>query len=203
MARVNLLHGVGLALESELAGAGAGVGARAKRPSPWMTPWPGPTGSWASSMRGNTSMTKRLPRGERAIALDPNNADGYALQASVLLFAGRSEDALRSIEQAMRLNPHYPAWYLQQLGAAYQQTGRYAEAITAYKQLLVRNPNFLWAYVNLAFSYLAQWVFQLSQDPQTLEQALEAAQQAVALNGSLPQAHAVLGYVYLVQKQYE
>src|SRR5262249_61156560 len=97
-----------------------------------------------------------IVEGERAIALDPNNADGYALQAGVLLFASRSEDAVRAIEQAMRLNPYYPAWYLQQLGNAYQQTGRYEEALAAYKQLLVRNPNFLCAYPNLAFSYLAQ-----------------------------------------------
>ena len=86
-----------------------------------------------------------IVEGERAIALDLNNADGYALQAGVLLFASRSEDALRMIEQGMRLNPHYPAWYLQQLGNAYQQTGRYEEALAAHKQLLVRNPNFLWA----------------------------------------------------------
>lgn len=143
-----------------------------------------------------------LVEGERAIALDPNNADGYALQAGVLLFAGRSAEALQAIEQGMRLNPHYPAWYLQQLGNAYQQTGRYAEALAAHKQLLTRNPNFLWAYPNLAFSYLAQWGFQLSADPQTLERALEAAQRAVALNDTLPQAHAVLGYAYLMQKQY-
>src|SRR5262249_26432492 len=144
-----------------------------------------------------------IVEGERAIALDPNNADGYALQASVLLFASRSEDAVRAIEQAMRLNPYYPAWYLQQLGNAYQQTGRYEEALAAYKQLLVRNPNFLWAYPNLAFSYLAQWGFQLSPDPQTLGRALEAAQRAVALNDSLSFAHITLGSVYLVQKQYE
>ena len=48
---------------------------------------------------------------ERAIALDPNNADSYARQADVLNLAGRSEDALRSMEQAMRLNPRYPPWY--------------------------------------------------------------------------------------------
>ena len=53
-----------------------------------------------------------IAEGERAIALDPNNADSYAWQAEVLNFAGRPEEALRSVEQAMRLNPRYPAWYL-------------------------------------------------------------------------------------------
>ena len=42
-----------------------------------------------------------------------------------------------------------------------------------------------------------------SQDPQTLERALALAQQAVALDDSLPGAQTVLGFVYLWKKQYE
>jgi Flp pilus assembly protein TadD len=48
---------------------------------------------------------------ERAIALDPNNADSYAWQADVLNLAGRPEDARGRVEQAMRLNPRYPPFY--------------------------------------------------------------------------------------------
>jgi tetratricopeptide (TPR) repeat protein len=57
--------------------------------------------------------------------------------------------------------------------------------------------------MSLASSYVSQWDWQLSQDPQTLEQALTMAQKAIALNNSLPLAHTVLGYVYLWQKQYD
>jgi tetratricopeptide (TPR) repeat protein len=46
-----------------------------------------------------------IAEGERAIALDPNNADSYERQAAVLNFAGRPEDALRMVEQAMRRKP--------------------------------------------------------------------------------------------------
>jgi TolB-like protein/DNA-binding winged helix-turn-helix (wHTH) protein/Flp pilus assembly protein TadD len=144
-----------------------------------------------------------IAEGERAVALDPNNADGYALQALMLSFAGRPADALRAIEQALRLNPHSPVWYLQELGFAYQFMGQYAEAIATYKQLLVRNPNFLAAYNNLAGNYVRQWDFQLSPDPQTLERALEAAQRTIALNDTYPGGHVWLGWVYLFQKQYE
>jgi adenylate cyclase len=42
-----------------------------------------------------------------------------------------------------------------------------------------------------------------SQDPQTLERALVVAQQAVALEDSLPGAHGVLAYAYLWNKQHE
>jgi tetratricopeptide (TPR) repeat protein len=144
-----------------------------------------------------------LAEGERAVTLEPNNADGYAGQANVLNFVGRPAEALRAMEQAMRLNPRYPAVYLIQLGRAYQWLGRYEEAIAAYKQLLVRNPNFLPAYLFLAGSYAQQWAFQLSQDPQTLEQALAAAQRLIALNDASPGNHANLGLVYLWQKKYE
>ena len=43
----------------------------------------------------------------------------------------------------------------------------------------------------------------MSPDPQTLEQALEAAQKAIALNDSLPWGHMALGHVHLWQKQPE
>jgi tetratricopeptide (TPR) repeat protein len=107
------------------------------------------------------------------------------------------------MEKAMRLNPRSPPTYLSIAGTAYRWTGRYADAITAQKQALLSNPNFLFCYVELAFSYGQQWVFQLSHDPQTLEQAVTMAQKAVALNDTLPNAHVALGYAYLWQKQYE
>src|SRR4029453_2567546 len=48
---------------------------------------------------------------EQAIALEPNNADSYAAQGMVLRFMGRPQESLRSVEKAMRLNPHAPFWY--------------------------------------------------------------------------------------------
>src|SRR5262249_1345405 len=95
-----------------------------------------------------------IAEGEQAIALDPNNADSYAVLAEALNFAGKPEEALRAVAQAMRLNPHYPPWYLSELGWAYLSTGRYAEAITTLKEAVSRNPNNLGAQTNLAFSYL-------------------------------------------------
>ena len=141
--------------------------------------------------------------GERVIALDPNNADSYAMQANVLNFAGRPEEALRAVEQAMRLNPRYPPWYLAELGWAYRWTGRYAEAIATTKEAISRDPNLIAAHLNLAFSYLWQWVAQQSLAAQTLELALAAGQQALALNDTFSLGHRALSTVYLWQKQYE
>ena len=102
----------------------------------------------------------------------------------------------------MSPNPHYPAFYPFQLGTAYCLTGQYPDAIAAFQDTLRRNPNFLTAYTFLAWSYLSQWIRQWSQDPQDLERALEATQQAVALSDSTHWAHGMLSAVYLWQKRH-
>jgi tetratricopeptide (TPR) repeat protein len=136
---------------------------------------------------------------ERAIAVDPNFADGHWRMGDVLNFMGRPEEAVRLIEKAMRLNPRYPAYYACSLGWAYRLAGRYEEALAALQDALSRNPNYVWAHLNLVWSYLEQWDQQWSQDPQTLERALTAAQRAVALSDA---THHALGVVYLWKKQY-
>ena len=57
------------------------------------------------------------------------------------------------VEKAIRLNPHYPAQYLVNLGWAYTLTRQYEEAIAVLKRAITRNPNFLAAYVFLAVVY--------------------------------------------------
>ena len=106
-----------------------------------------------------------IAEGERAIALDPNNADSYAWQAEALNWAGRPVEALRAVEQAMRLNPRYPPLYLLELGWTYRMTGRYAEAIATLKEVISRMPTHLAAHFNLAFSYWLQWVFNRAPTP--------------------------------------
>jgi TolB-like protein/Tfp pilus assembly protein PilF len=144
-----------------------------------------------------------LAESERALALDPNNAESYAWQAHILNLAGRPEEAIQLMAQAMRLNPRYPPGYLFTLGMAYVLAGHSAEAVATTKEFLNHSPNHLVAYLNLAVAYVQQWDSQLSQDPQTLTQALVAVQQALALSDVSPVGHALLGIVYLLQKQYE
>jgi adenylate cyclase len=52
----------------------------------------------------------------------------------------------------MRLNPHYPDFYLTYLASAYWLLGRYEEVIATEKRHLARNPDQLMAYLNLAVS---------------------------------------------------
>jgi tetratricopeptide (TPR) repeat protein len=144
-----------------------------------------------------------VAEGERAIALEPNNADSYANQSNILHLAGRPEEALRAVEQAMRLNPRYPPLYLFELGVAYHWTGRYTEAIATLKEAICRSPNFLPAHEMLAVSYCWQWIAQQSPAAQTLEPAVAAMQRALALHDSFHRSHIHLGYLSLYQQQYD
>jgi TolB-like protein/tetratricopeptide (TPR) repeat protein len=141
---------------------------------------------------------------ERAIALAPNDADGYALLAHVFdIFEQRLPEAVELSQKAMRLNPRYPFWYANSLGAAYRLVGRYDEAIAATKQALLRNPNWPWSHIELSINYRLLWSSQQNHDPQILDQALEAAQRAVALDAISAFGHQILSLAYLWQKQYD
>ncbi|MBI3799504.1 MAG: tetratricopeptide repeat protein, partial [Deltaproteobacteria bacterium] len=91
--------------------------------------------------------------GERAITLDPNDADNYVTLSLTLNLAGRPEEAARLAEQAMRLDPHYPIQSLNSLGWAYLLLRRYEEAITVLKKALPLNLDFMPNHYFLAVSY--------------------------------------------------
>jgi adenylate cyclase len=94
-----------------------------------------------------------IVEGRRAIALDPNYDLGYSTLGDILSHAGQPEEALEMREKAMRLNPHYPPIYLNNIGYTYFLLGRYEEAIAALKKCLSLNPNLAVAHVNLAIVY--------------------------------------------------
>jgi len=257
---------------------------------------------------------RAMAAAERSLALDPNDADSHLTLAGVLNFAGRPEEAIGVMAQAMRLNPAYPVQYLVRLGTAYHLTGRYEEAITAAQRALARNPNVFGAHELLALSaselgrekearaavaellklapnfplletqkltlpykdpaiverhldllhrvgvqwrwhtanhealghvwpgleslsrytqaettqarqrferaialdpqyagahaflgwtYLQEWIWQWSADPQALDRAVTLIQQALALDASLPSVHGRLSLVYVWKKQHE
>jgi adenylate cyclase len=96
---------------------------------------------------------RAIAEAERAIGVAPNNADGYETLAEVLGWAGRPQESLKAIQHAMRLNPHYPFFYLWTLGHAYYLAKRPAEAVDALTRLLAQNPNFVAAHAYLGVLY--------------------------------------------------
>ncbi len=91
---------------------------------------------------------------ERVLALDPNDADGHAGLAELMTFVGRAEEAIGLLQEAMRLNPHYPVWYLVTLGWSYGLLERYEEAIETLQRALIRNPDLFSTRIILASVYI-------------------------------------------------
>jgi TolB-like protein len=75
------------------------------------------------------------------------------------------------------------------------------QARQMFDKAISLDPEFAAAYARLSFTHLVEWIFQWSQDPQTLERAFALARKAIALDDSLPDAHGVLGAVYGWRKQ--
>jgi TolB-like protein len=86
-----------------------------------------------------------IAEGERAIATDPNSADGYVALAGALNLAGYPDKALPLMEKAVRLNPHYPTSYLYELGLARYGMEQYDEAAVVLERAEILNPDDRWS----------------------------------------------------------
>jgi adenylate cyclase len=62
------------------------------------------------------------------------------------------------------------------------------------------DPEYSLAYSRLALTYLHEYTQGWSQDPKSMERAFKLAQKAIAMNDSLPEAHRILGDIYLYRK---
>jgi class 3 adenylate cyclase/cytochrome c-type biogenesis protein CcmH/NrfG len=116
------------------------------------------TSAPAHSTLGSVSLWRRqhdeaMLEHQKALILDPDYADGHMGRARVLHYAGRPEQAIGSIEQAMQLNPYYPAYYLHVLAQIQFQLGRYEEASASLTRRITRDPKTDISRVLLASSY--------------------------------------------------
>ncbi len=71
-----------------------------------------------------------------------------------MTYAGRPADAALLLEKAIRLNPHYPPWWLGVLGRAYRLERRYDEAIAVLKGAFDRIGQHVQTHVELAVTYV-------------------------------------------------
>jgi adenylate cyclase len=77
------------------------------------------------------------------------------------------------------------------------------QARQMFEKALALDPQYAEVYGRIAATYYTEWSFRWSQDPLTLEKALTAAQQALALDDTLPGAYGILGFIYARKQQYE
>jgi TolB-like protein/class 3 adenylate cyclase/tetratricopeptide (TPR) repeat protein len=68
---------------------------------------------------------------ERAIDLNPNDADNLIEAAGILSWVGEPRRAVEAAERAMRLNPHFPEMYYGSARDAYFHAGYFEKALRA------------------------------------------------------------------------
>jgi len=97
-----------------------------------------------------------IAEGKKAVELAPNSDLAKYMYGQSLNYFGRRNKAIRLMESAIRLNPMPPGNYYQNLGSACYHSGRYEEAISAFKKTLQLSPNHQWANLGLAAIYSLQ-----------------------------------------------
>ncbi len=110
---------------------------------------------------------------ERAIQLKPSYADGYAMLAWILHFAGRPEEGFEALERAIRLNPQVPAIYRGIYGALHYELGNTQEAIRFLEEGTEISPNYQLLRVMLTAAYSGAGM---------LDEARWQAEEVLALN---------------------
>lgn len=127
----------------------------------WHETWAAAERHLANAMRSPTSLAHQVAadihaqarrydeaivEAERAVAIDPNDADGYIALAGVLTLSGRAGEAPGLIDRAMRLNPHHPPFYLYYVGLVQFGLGRFEEAATPLRRAVALNEDDPWPY---------------------------------------------------------
>jgi len=92
-----------------------------------------------------------MDQAEQAIALDPNDPNGYEAMSSLLVNLGRAAEGLDFIKKAIRLDPQSD--YLYQLGKAQFHLERYDEAAATMLRATKLNSLDEWNYFLLAAAY--------------------------------------------------
>ncbi len=85
---------------------------------------------------------------DRAVSLNSNSSIAWTYRGMTCFFVGHPEDAIQSLERAIRLSPLDPMLYSLQafMAFAFINLHRFDEAVAAAEKALHKNPNFMLAH---------------------------------------------------------
>jgi len=131
---------------------------------------------------------------QRALQLDPRNADALIGIAHSYESAGRISDAEAAYKKAVALRPDYWDGY-NNLGVFYDGQNRFDEAIAQLQHAAELTPDNARVYLNLAAVYID------SGDFKRFPEAEQALKKSLELSPTYP-AYANLGYLYVQEQKY-
>jgi adenylate cyclase len=88
-------------------------------------------------------MDKAIESGSRIVALDPSNPEGYTALGAALDYAGRHEEGLAKLNNALRLDPKGPFFYIWIEGRCLFMLERYDEALERFERVAEQNSAFV------------------------------------------------------------
>jgi tetratricopeptide (TPR) repeat protein len=89
----------------------------------------------------------------RAVALNPSDAETYGWLGNALLFIGELQRAIDAGETALHFDPNLDVHHLWPLGTAYFLVGRTADATRVMEEIVARNPEYVFGHALLAAIY--------------------------------------------------
>jgi TolB-like protein/thioredoxin-like negative regulator of GroEL len=106
-------------------------------------------------MWSDKAFARGLEEQRRAIETNPGNAQFRSMYAFSLTYAGKSDEALVALDQAMRLNPFYPELFHVFYGRALFNLRRYEEAMPRLERIRTSQPFHANALAHAAACYAA------------------------------------------------
>ena len=123
---------------------------------------------------------------ERALDLDPNDADAHSMRGTYLLAQGRFDEALAERRRGQELDPLSPL-LTTGVGWVYYYSRQYDQAIEWYKKTIELDTNFVQAHNDLATAYLMK-----GMDTEAIAELLTAR----TISGAPPETVAALRQAY-------
>ena len=120
---------------------------------------------------------------EKAIALNPTDANLYMARAGAFVQMGRIEDSLKDRTEAIRLNPTNPRGYIAR-GGSYHQLGRHKEGMEDRSEAIRLDPNLMEGWFARGSAYYLLGNF---------ERSVSDLERAVLLNPNDSEVTAILG----------
>jgi len=151
----------------------------------------------------NEMLHKAIDLERRALAIDPDFADAHLWLGSALLGLGKTDEAIVSIKEAIRLEPDNGQAHQGLARALWVGKGLFTEAIPEFERAIELNPEAGYSYLQL--SMLLAWEGQYDRAEEICRRAVELQEQYISGNAGLQivGAHSRLGYVYYLRGNYE
>ena len=125
------------------------------------------------------------------------------VQGAALLMLGKVDEAIASIQEAIRIDPGNGQAHQTLARALWVGKGDFSAAIPVFERSIVLNPDAGYSYLQLGL--LLSWERRFAEAERVLRRAVELQDQFISGNAGLQMvgANARLGYVYYLQGRYD